>query len=57
LRKELVRLFNLLTVQLERSIDIRDRCTSDRRNHYRKLAKSLEKSLKALDDAINLIGE
>ncbi len=57
MKNELIKLFKLLTVCLERAINMRELATKENKLKYRKLAKSLEKSLKALDDAINLIGE
>jgi hypothetical protein len=58
LRNELIRAFKQLTVCLETAIKCRDtEEVNFSRAKYRKLAKSLEKSLTALENAINIIGE
>ncbi len=57
-KKELILIFKQLTVCLNTSIQARDAAAKpDTKRKYRKLAASLEISLKALESAINLIGE
>jgi hypothetical protein len=57
-KRELIDIFNQLTVCLQAAIEARDRAKSPSTKHkYRKLAASIEISLKSLESAINLIGE
>ena len=57
-REQLKTTFKLLTECLETAIQCRDfHLDKKTKSKYRKLASHLEKSLSALDNAINLIGE
>ncbi len=57
-KKELILIFKQLTVCLEASIQARETAIhQETKRKYRKLASNIEKSLKALESAINLIGE
>ena len=57
MKKELILVFEQLTVCLDAAIEMRDRRSNMQKTMYRKLARKLEQSLKALESAINLIGE